>query len=110
MLSEKSKEELKTIKVVIHDMVYVGTVLIRLTVMGATLSVLKKHHIRKINRLSKLDPCPWDRIEQLIDQITDENGFVKRLDRRFEETAEHGDRYCERLTEWLEEKRMKFNN
>lgn len=109
MLSEKSKKELKTVKVAICDMAYVGTVLIRLCVMGTTLSILKKHHIRKIDRLLKLDPCPWDRIEQLINQITDENSFIKRLDRRFDETAENGERYCERFTEWLEEKRKKFN-
>lgn len=110
MLSEKSKKELKTVKVAICDTAYMGTVLIRLCVMGTTLSILQKHHIRRIDRLLKLDPVPWDRIRQLIDQDLDENSFIRRLDRRFNETAENGERYCELFTEWLEEKRKKFNN
>ena len=110
MLSEKSKKELKTVKVAICDIAYMGTVMIRLCVMGATLSILQKHHIRRIDRLLKLDPCPWDRIRQLINQDLDESSFIRRLDRRFDETVEHGEKYCERFTEWLEEKGKKFNN
>jgi hypothetical protein len=110
MLSEKSKKELKTVKVAICDMAYIGTVLIRLCGMKITLSILQKHHIRRIDRLLKLDPVPWDRIRQLIDQDLDENSFIRRLDRRFDEAFEHGDKYCERFTEWLEEKLKMFNN